>query len=108
MIHTAFTAPGLLGIARLVVAEAERFPDVCADLWNSEMRAVTVPITRFIAAAQAEGALLLGEPEVAAMHLVNLAGGGLRFLIEPPFVTAADREAWVDSVVSFVWGEALV
>ena len=105
MIHTAFTTTDLLGTARLVVAEAERFPDVCADLWNTEVQAITAPITQFIAAAQAQGALLSGQPEAAAMHLVNLACGGLRFLIVPPFANPAERAAWLDTVVDFVWPE---
>ena len=105
MIHTAFTTTDLLGTARLVVAEAERFPDVCADLWNTEVQAITVPITQFIAAAQSQGALSSGQPEAAAMHLVNLACGGLRFLIVPPFANPADRAAWLDTVVDFVWPE---
>ena len=96
----------MLGSARLLMAETERFPDVCADLWNIEVQAVVAPIIEFIAAAQVEGALLPGEPRTAAMHLVNLACGGLRFRITPPATAGADRSAWIDSVVAFVWCEA--
>lgn len=108
MIYLAFTAPGLLGTTRLVVAEAERFPDVCNDLWDTEMGAVAAPIVQFIhQVQQQEGAMLVGPPEAAAFHLLNLACGGFRFLINPPLPSAGEQQAWIDSVVGFVWPEPL-
>lgn len=105
IIYQAFTAPGLLGTTRLVVAEAERFPDVCNDLWETEMGAVSAPIVQFIRQAQQHGAMRLGPPEAAAFHLLNLACGGFRFLINPPLASAVEQQTWIDSVVAFVWPE---
>jgi len=88
-------------VLRLVVGEAERFPELAAALY-SESSYVLAPAAELLAKAHARGELHVPNPPVAAAQLASLTMGGLRFLISKPLANDEERRAWADSVVELV------
>ena len=101
-IHVDFTHPGILAVVRLTIAEALRFPDLCAATWENETREVLAPLVDYLKRLQAQGMLDIGDPEDAAYHLVNMAIGGFRFLINPPLASRQARRRWAQGVLRMV------
>lgn len=101
-IYAAFTATELLATARMAIAEAHRFPDVCASLWTTETETVITPIASFLSRLKAEKRMDIGDPTEAAYHLITLACGGFRFLITTPPSDAASRKRWARSVLNLL------
>lgn len=93
--------PETRAVLRLVVGEAERFPELAAALY-SESSYVLTPAAELLAKAHSRGELYVPNAPVAAAQLASLTMGGLRFLISKPLSTEAERRAWADSVVELV------
>jgi hypothetical protein len=49
-----------------------------------------------------DGVLEIGEPAEAAYHLVNMAIGGVRFLLNKPLLSRKARQQWAQSVLEVV------
>ena len=93
--------PETRAVLRLVVGEAERFPELAAALY-SESSYVLAPAVELLARAHARGDLHVPNPPVAAAQLAALTMGGLRFLISKPLANEAERRAWAESILELV------
>ena len=93
--------PETRAMMRLVVGEAERFPELAASLY-SYSRYVLAPVAELLARAHARGELHVPNAPVAAAQLAALTMGGLRFLISKPLANEAERRAWAESVLQLV------
>ncbi len=93
--------PETRAVLRLVVGEAERFPELAASLY-SESSCVLAPAAELLAKANARGDLHVPNAPVAAAQLAALAMGGLRFLISKPLANEVERRAWAESVLELV------
>lgn len=93
--------PETRAVLRMVVGEAERFPELAASLY-SESSYVLAPAAELLAKAHARGDLHVPNAPVAAAQLAALTMGGLRFLISKPLANEAERRAWAESVLELV------
>lgn len=93
--------PETRAVLRLVVGEAERFPELAAALY-SESSYVLAPAVELLSRAHARGDLHVPNPPVAAAQLAALTMGGLRFLISKPLANEAERRAWAESILELV------
>jgi AcrR family transcriptional regulator len=93
--------PETRAVMRLVVGEAERFPELAASLY-SDSSYVLAPVAELLAKAHARGELHVPNAPVAAAQLAALTMGGLRFLISKPLANEAERRAWAESVIQLV------
>ena len=101
-IYEALTSAETLAIVRLSVAEAGRFPDICAAIWEAETREILAPVVEYLGRLKTDGILDLGDPPDAAYHLINLACGGLRFLLNKPLPRGKARPRWAQSVLQMI------
>lgn len=101
-IYEDFIRPEILAIIRLSVTVAPRLPDVCATLWERESRTVLAPVAEYLHRLKSEGVLDLGDPELAAYHLANMAVGGMQFLLLKPLTDRKARRRWAQSVLRMV------
>jgi TetR/AcrR family transcriptional repressor of mexJK operon len=102
-LHTGLTDPEYLAILRLVIAEAERFPEL-GEAILSEDRYLLQPVTEYLTKAVAAGQLAIPDPNAATMQLAALASGGGRFLIKKPKTDRKSREQWVAALLTLVLG----
>lgn len=101
-IHEDFTSPEILAIVRLSIAEAPRFPDLCAAIWEDETRDILAPVVDYLRRLRKEGILDIGDPEDATYHLVNMAIGGFQFLLNKPLSSRKARQRWAQGVLQVV------
>ena len=89
----------MLGITRIIIAEATNFPDLAYTLY-AQRRELLQPITGYLRRMVDEGVLQMsGDPELAAFQLVALASGGIRALMIPREAIERDREMWTKAAV---------
>ncbi len=93
--------PETRAVMRLVVGEAERFPELAASLY-SDSSYVLAPVAEVLAKAHMQGVLYVPNAPVAAAQLASLTMGGLRFLITKPLANDAERRQWAESVIELV------
>ncbi|RYE54401.1 MAG: TetR/AcrR family transcriptional regulator [Hyphomicrobiales bacterium] len=93
--------PRTLGLLRLVVAEATRFPEL-AKLVYTENSKVLDPLVHYLHEAHREGKLYVPSPELTAIQLSTLAFGGVRFFISKPLSGPAERRQWAQGVLDLV------
>jgi AcrR family transcriptional regulator len=101
-VHDEFTSPEVLAVVRLSIAEAPRFPELCAATWEDETRETLAPVVGYLQRLKEEATLDIGDPEDATWHLVNMAIGGFRFLLNRPLSRRKDRELWAQSVLQMI------
>lgn len=101
-IHEDFMHPEIRALVRLSIAEAERFPDVCSSNWETGTHETLAPVVEYLERLKSSGVLDLGNPEQAAFHLVNLAIGGFRFLVNPPLSSGRARRQWAQGVLDML------
>ncbi len=101
-IYEAFTSSQIMATVRLSVAEAERFPDLSASTYEAETQGALQPVVEYLQRLRSEGVLDIGDPVEATEHLVNMAYGGIRFLLNRPLPSAEARQHWVDSVMRMI------
>jgi AcrR family transcriptional regulator len=97
------TEPRTLGLLRLVIAEATRFPEL-AKLVYTENSWVLGPVVAYLAEAHRTGQLHVPDPQLTAVQLSNLAFGGVRFFISRPLAGPTERREWAQGVLDLVLG----
>lgn len=101
-LYEAFTAPMMIGVHRLVIAEGSRFPALKHAMLQHE-RELMAPVEEFLRLADGRGLLRIPDAHAGAYQLVALASGGGRFLIHEPLRSTVAKRAWVDAVTEFAW-----
>ncbi|WP_207101313.1 TetR/AcrR family transcriptional regulator [Paracoccus shandongensis] len=71
------TSPDVLRAQRIVVAMAERMPDLARRFYDAGARQVLGGLGRWLTEAEAEGLLRIPDPERAAHQFVELATAGV-------------------------------
>jgi TetR/AcrR family transcriptional repressor of mexJK operon len=97
-IFVAFTGD-LLSMTRLAIAEAARFPDLCSSVWEEETRDILAPVIEYLRLLRASGLIDIADERSAGYHLMNMASGGVRFLLNDPPASPALRQQWVSNVL---------
>lgn len=93
--------PRTLGLMRLAIAEAARFPEL-SELVYAETVKTLDPLVRFLKEADRTGKLYVPHPARAAMQISALSIGDLRFLLSGPLDGAMERRAWTEGVLDLV------
>jgi AcrR family transcriptional regulator len=98
------TTPRSIAVLRLILAEAPRFPDVAAKMF-ADTREFIQPLPDYLGRLAREGIFDIDDPFEAAYALTTLGAGGVRFMLEPPPASEAERERYVDrSLKLFIKG----
>lgn len=71
------TSPDVLRAQRIVVAMAERMPDLARRFYDAGARQVLGGLGRWLTEAEAEGLLRIPDPERAAHQFIELATAGV-------------------------------
>ena len=82
---------------RLAIACRPRFPEV-ARIVHAHIADTIRPLTDYIATLQAGGRAGGGDAAQLAAHFINLANGGLRFLLTDDFASPTFRRRWARDV----------
>jgi AcrR family transcriptional regulator len=98
----AYMDPEYIGIWRLVVAEAQRFPEAGIDMISSASSYLDTLI-ECLAQLDRKGIIAVDNPHSAAIQLTGMISGGVRFLIIPPPEGAAARRRWGLRVHALFW-----
>lgn len=93
--------PRTLGLLRLVIAEATRFPELSKMIFTENSR-VLDPLVSYLTEAHRAGALHVPSPERTAVQLSTLAFGGVRFFISKPLAGPNERREWAKGVLDLV------
>ncbi|GAC1589860.1 MAG: TetR/AcrR family transcriptional regulator [Sphingomicrobium sp.] len=88
---------------RLAIACRPRFPEV-ARIVHTHIADTIRPLTDYIAVLQSEGRTGSGDPAELAAHFINLANGGLRFLLTDDFASPDFRRQWAEGVTRLFLG----
>lgn len=89
----------ILGITRIVIAEATSFPDLAYTIY-AQRREMMRPLTEYLTRMQEEKILHFEAlPELAAFQLVALASGGIRVLMVPREAIEKTREVWIEAAL---------
>lgn len=98
--------PDYLGVLRMAIFEAVRFPDIAKAYWGEVDEALT-PISAYLDQLQAAGRISVPNIRDAAIQFFTLAVGGVRYLLVRPTNAPGSREHWVDAVYTTfarAWG----
>lgn len=98
--HAGFTDPDYLQLQRLLVAAADRFPEL-GEAWLTDDNWMVEPVHAYLSAAAARGELAIEDPYAASLQLAALASGGGRFLMKKPGQSAERRAQWVQAILRF-------
>ena len=90
--------PDQIAMLRLAIAGKPRFPEIARTL-HDHIADTVKPLTRYLQALKASTMPAMGDPAEAARHFINLANGGLRFLLTDDFASPAFRKRWSRDVV---------
>ncbi|MEP6723868.1 MAG: TetR/AcrR family transcriptional regulator [Variovorax sp.] len=93
--------PRTMGLLRLVIAEATRFPELSRMVYTENSQLLD-PLVHYLAEAHRAGKLHVPEPELTAVQLSTLAYGGVRFFIANPLAGPTERRAWARGVLDLV------
>lgn len=89
----------VIGLRRLLAAESESFPDLVEEYWRRAPGAVMVALAALLARLDAESALRVPDPVVAARHFAYLVLGEsldrrmLGLDVEAPTLHDVERDA---------------
>jgi AcrR family transcriptional regulator len=99
----AYMSPILISIYRMVVTEANRFPDLVRSFYEKGPERAVLRLARVLEAARARGEIGVGDCELAASHFVGMIRDNLHLQVilglRPP-PSAAESEAAVASAVT--------
>jgi AcrR family transcriptional regulator len=95
--------PERIATLRLAIACRPRFPGV-AHIIHDHIADTIRPLTDYIATLQAAGVAGEGDPKELAAHFIDLANGGLRFLMTDDFASAGFRDRWARGVARLFLG----
>lgn len=84
--------PDRTALLRLAIAAKDRFPDVAGRL-HAHIADTAAPIRDYLRLL-AEQDYAVDEPAALAAHFINLANGGLRFLLTDDFADEGFRRTW--------------
>lgn len=87
-----------IALLRLAIAAKDRFPDVARRL-HGHIADTVAPITDYLHSLDGAG-YRIDDPARLAQHFINLANGGLRFLLTDDFADTRFRRQWVSGVVA--------
>ncbi|KXU33304.1 MULTISPECIES: TetR/AcrR family transcriptional regulator [Sphingobium] len=87
-----------IALLRLAIAAKERFPDIAKRL-HGHIADTVAPITAYLTHLR-EAGYEIDDPAQLAQHFINLANGGLRFLLTDDFTDEAFRQQWATRVVA--------
>ncbi|WP_052757404.1 TetR/AcrR family transcriptional regulator [Sphingobium chungbukense] len=87
-----------IALLRLAIAAKERFPDIAMRL-HGHIADTVAPITAYLTHLR-EAGYRVDDPAELALHFINLANGGLRFLLTDDFTDAGFRRRWATRVVA--------
>ena len=87
-----------IAVLRLAIAAKDSFPDIARRL-HGHIADTVAPITEYLHTLRDAG-YRIDDPARLAQHFINLANGGLRFLLTDDFADAAFRRQWVSGVVA--------
>ncbi|RZI72031.1 MAG: TetR/AcrR family transcriptional regulator [Variovorax sp.] len=93
--------PRTLGLLRLVVAEATRFPELSKMVYTENSK-VLDPLVQYLEESHRLGKLHVPFPERTAVQVSTLAFGGVRFFISKPLAGPAERREWAKGVLDLV------
>ena len=93
--------PRTLGLMRLAIAEAGRFPEL-SNVVYAETITTLDPLVHVLEEADRTGKLNVPHPTRTAMQISALAVGDLRFLLSGPLDNALERREWADGVLDLV------
>ncbi|WP_313808467.1 TetR/AcrR family transcriptional regulator [Sphingobium sp.] len=91
--------PDRIALLRMAIAAKEQFPELAHALHDHIADTIS-PLTRYLAALKAEGAARMDDPAQMAAHFINLANGGLRFLLTDDFADDGYRQSWSRQVAT--------
>lgn len=91
----------LRDLARLLIAESLRFPDIAAAMLQ-EVDHLFEPIADYLKHANARGLLEVPDPVAGARHLAMLAMGGFHFLLAEPPKSRAVIKARAEEVLTLL------
>ncbi|WP_169729219.1 TetR/AcrR family transcriptional regulator [Solimonas soli] len=100
-VQTLAADPVLRGLARLLIAESQRFPDIAAAML-AEVGHLFEPVTAYLRQAVRDGLLRVADPAAATLDLAILAMGGFNFLLADPPTSAAVLKKRAASVVDLL------
>lgn len=72
---TAVLDPTVVGLRRLAISEADRFPELAATLWNEGPAMAMATLSRHLRTLASSGHLRVADPDRAAQHLNWLVMG---------------------------------
>ena len=87
-----------IALLRLAIAAKDRFPDVARRL-HGHIADTVAPITDYLHSL-GEAGYRIDDPARLAQHFINLANGGLRFLLTDDFADPGFHRQWVSGVVA--------
>lgn len=90
--------PARIAILRLAIAEKARFPRIAQTI-HDHIADTVKPLTLYLTELKKYQMPAMGDPAAAAQHFINLANGGLRFLMTDDFATPDFRRKWSGEVV---------
>ncbi len=93
--------PRTLGLLRLVIAEATRFPELSKMVYMENSKLLD-PLVQYLAESHRLGKLHVPFPERTAVQVSTLAFGGVRFFISKPLAGPAERREWATGVLELV------
>lgn len=93
--------PRTLGLLRLVIAEATRFPELSRMIYTENSKLLD-PLVQYLAESHRLGKLHVPFPERTAVQVSTLAYGGVRFFISKPLAGPAERREWARGVLDLV------
>lgn len=100
-INSDMSSPDAVPILRLIIAEAHRFPDVAARMFEDSRKSLA-PLVDYLDRQRRGGVLAFDDAFEAAFMLSTLAFGGVRIFLQRWPASAAERERWGRHVVAYL------
>ena len=83
---------GLREMARLLIAESQRFPNIAGAMME-ELAQLAAPLVTFLEDANRRGELRVPNPATTALDIITLAIGGIQFVLTQPRTCARQMRA---------------
>lgn len=94
-----------MALTRIVIAEAQRFPDVAARVF-ADTEIVFAPVVDYLRYLHGQGRIHIDDPVEAAVMFLSLTSGGVRILMDKPLDGPALDDWLRRSVQVFLHGVA--
>jgi AcrR family transcriptional regulator len=100
-INSDMSSPDAVPILRLIIAEAHRFPDVAARMFEDSRKSLA-PLVDYLEGQRSAGVLAFHDAFEAAFMLSTLAFGGVRIFLQHWPQSAGERQRWTHHVVTYL------